>query len=151
MTERVPAPDALFRSRQSDIALRDLYRDQPVVLAFVAEAGTPLCTSILKLLADSNEDIEAMGAQVVAVSAEPIETLWPAVTRHNLPFAVFHDPDMAATRSFEVADEPAKRSIRSIFVIDTDGTLLHANRWFNPSNVDQLLAVIESLSTSQSQ
>lgn len=150
MTDQEQAPEAVFRSRGGEVSLRNLHRDQPVVLAFVAEAATPLCTSILKLLADSYEDIASLGATIIGVSSEPEETLWRAVDRHNLPFPLMHDPDMEATRSFAVADEPAGRSIRSIFVIDTNGRILHANRWFNPSNVDQLLAVIESLNTSQS-
>ena len=149
MTERVQAPQVVFRSRETDVPLKDLHQHQPVVVAFVAEAGTPLCSSILKLLSDSYEDITALGATVVAVSSEPAETLWRAADRHNLPFPVLHDPDMKATRAFEVADEPAKRSIRSIFVIDSDGALLHTNRGFNPSNVDQILAVIDALNTSQ--
>lgn len=75
------APDFRLPSTDGEIALADLLapvrglaRGDRVVLAFYAEDATPSCQTQLAMLKDAHEMLREFGAQVVAVSADSLES-----------------------------------------------------------------------------
>ena len=90
--------------------------------------------------------MRTLGAQVVAISVDGLDSHREAEERlGGLPFPLGSDITLEASRLYGVLDEAGKRSHRAVFVIDTDGTLLHCNTWYQPANPSQLLEVFIAL------
>ena len=141
-----PAPDFTLPSTQGDISLRDLTAEKKVVLAFYYEDATPLCSSEVATLKEDYDLIRELGAVVVAVSADSLASHEAFAQRlGGFPFPLASDSDLLATRLYDVLDDTGKRSRRAIFVIDREGTILHAIGWYQPGNVTQYEEVFRAL------
>lgn len=140
------APDFSLPSTAGDVSLSELTARSKVLLAFYTEDNTPLCTSELSVFKEDFEIIEALGARVVAVSADNIVEHTDFAERlGGLPFPLASDPHLEVANLYGVADEDAKRSRRAVFVIDRGGEVLHAEPWFQPGNPTQYEAIFKAL------
>jgi len=141
-----PAPDFTLPSTQGAISLHNLTAEKKVVLAFYSEDATPLCSSEVATLKEDYDLLRDLGAEVVAVSADSLDSHEAFARRlGGFPFPLASDSDLAATRLYDVADETGKRSRRAVFVIDRGGTVLHAIGWYQPGNVTQYEEVFRAL------
>jgi peroxiredoxin len=141
-----PAPDFTLPSTQGDVSLHDLTVQKKVVLAFYFEDATPLCSSEVATLKADYDLIRDLGAEVVAVSVDSLDSHAAFARRlGGFPFPLVSDSDLLATRLYDVLDETGKRSRRAIFVIDRGGTVLHAIGWYQPGNVTQYEEVLHAL------
>ncbi|MFN8533513.1 MAG: redoxin domain-containing protein [Dehalococcoidia bacterium] len=140
------APDFRLPSTAGEVAGSDLWRDGKLVLTFYTEDGTPACQAQVLTLAEDLPMLAELGAQVVAISADPIEShVRFAEGIGGAPYPLASDPDLSAARAYGVADEEQKRSRRAVFVVDQGGTILHANPWFSAASPEQRLAILEAL------
>jgi peroxiredoxin Q/BCP len=140
------APDFLLPSTGGDLRLSDYWGRGKLILAFYTEDNTPLCASQLSTLRDDYDVVKEQGADIVAVSADSIESHTDFAERSGgLPFALASDTSLEAARAYGVAGEDEKRSLRAVFVIDHGGTILHAERWFQPGNTGQYEAIFRAL------
>ena len=141
-----PAPDFTLPSTQGDISLHDLTAQKKVVLAFYSEDATPLCSGEVATLKEDYDLIRDLGAEVVAVSADSLDSHETFARRlGGFPFPLASDSDLLAARLYDVLDETGKRSRRAVFVIDRGGTILHAIGWYQPGNVNQYEEVFRAL------
>ncbi len=141
-----PAPDFTLPSTQGDISLHDLTAEKKVVLAFYSEDDTPLCSGEVATLKEDYDLIRELGALVVAVSVDSLASHEAFARRlGGFPFPLASDSDLVATRLYDVLDDTGKRSRRAVFVIDRDGTILHAIGWYQPGNVTQYEEVFRAL------
>jgi peroxiredoxin Q/BCP len=151
MTDLAPgskAPPFRLPSTQRDVSLDDLLLGgRRLVLAFFFEAGTPTCESEVALLRDSFDTLAELQANVLAVSADGLDTLAAFVERlGGLPFPLASDTSLETARAYGVIDEgDPRRSRRAAFVIDADGTLLLALPHFQPANLSQVEAIFTAL------
>jgi peroxiredoxin len=142
------APDFALTSTDGEISLTALLsRGDRVVLAFYREDGTPSCQTEVSVLKDSRDMLRALGATVVAVSADTLESHHAFAERiGGVPFPLASDVDLAAARAFGVVDEAdPRRSRRAVFVIDRDGTVLLALAPFQPGNLAHVEAIFNAL------
>jgi peroxiredoxin len=140
------APDLALTTTAGSLQLSDLWGKRKVVLAFYTEDNTPLCATQVSMLRDDYGLVGELGAEVVAVSADAIDSHTDFIARvGGLPFALAADDALEAARAYDVIDEAGKRSRRAVFVIDRDGTILHAERWFQPGNPAQYEAIFRAL------
>jgi peroxiredoxin Q/BCP len=140
------APDFDLPSTLGQMRLRDLVAASKVVLAFYNEDSTPLCTNQIAMLREDHHITQELGATVLGVSADTLDSHGQFVERlGGLPFALASDTDLEVARMYEVVDDDGKRSRRAVFVIDRGGTILHAERWFQPGNSAQYEAVFRAL------
>ena len=117
-----------------------------MVLAFYTEDNTPLCSNEIAMLRDDYEMVRELGAEVVAVSADGVESHRDFAERlGGVPFALVSDEALEAARAYGVVDDAGKRSRRAVFVIDRGGVILHAEPWFQPGNPTQYEAVFRAL------
>lgn len=141
-----PAPDFALPSTQGPLKLSDLAADKKVLLAFYFEDNSPLCSSQIAVLKEDYEILQQLGAQVIGVSADSLESHQDFEQRlGGLPFPLASDEKLEATRLYDVMDESGKRSRRAIFVIDKGGTILHAVPWFQPGNPTQYEEIFQAL------
>ncbi len=140
------APDFTLPSTSGDVRLSDLWDRGKVVLAFYTEDNTPLCSNEVAMLRDDCDIIRELGAEVVAVSADSLESHADFESRiSGVPFPLLSDSGLEAARAYGVVDDAGKRSRRAAFVIDTGGRVLHAEPWFQPGNPGQYEAIFRAL------
>src|SRR5262249_33895106 len=95
---------------------------------------------------DDYETLRALGASVLAVSVDDLESHRRFAERvEGLPFPLASDADLAVTRAYDVVDpDDSQRSQRAVFVVGTDGVILDAIAPYQ--NVpDQFAAVFRAL------
>ncbi len=140
------APGFTLPTTAGDISLANLSSRGKVVLAFYTEDATPLCSTQLSMLKDDYDTIRELGASVLAVSADSLDSHRLFAERiGGAPFPLASDEDLAAARLYGVADEEAKRAQRAMFVIDEAGIVAHAEPWFQPGNPTQYEAIFRAL------
>ena len=140
------APRFTLPTTAGELSLDDLTARGKVVLAFYTEDATPLCSSQLAMLKDDYDAVRELGASVLAVSADSLDSHRQFAERlGGLPFPLASDEDLAVARLYDVADEEAKRSRRAAFVLDEKGVITHAEPWFQPGNSAQFEAIFRAL------
>jgi thioredoxin-dependent peroxiredoxin len=140
------APDLTLPSTSGEVRLSDLTNYSKLVLAFYYEDATPTCTNELSMLRDDYAMVRELGAQVLAVSADPLESHKAFAERlGGVPFPLASDEQLEAAKAFDVVDDAGKRSRRAVFVIDHGGKILHAEGWFQPGNPAQYEAIFRAL------
>jgi peroxiredoxin Q/BCP len=140
------APDFTLPSTAGLLRLSDLWLDRRVVLAFYTEDGTPGCSQELRQLMAEYETIRAAGAEVVAVSADSLESHQAfCAALGGCPFPLVSDPELVAARLYDVVGEDGKRSRRAVFVIDRGGRIIHQIPWYQPESAAQFLEIFEAL------
>lgn len=116
------------------------------MLAFYIEDGTPGCSQELRQLMAEYETIRAAGAEVVAVSADSLESHQAfCAALGGCPFPLVSDPELVAARLYDVVGEDGKRSRRAVFVIDRGGRIIHQIPWYQPESAAQFLEIFEAL------
>ncbi len=82
----------------------------------------------------------------MAVSADDQESHRVLESRlGTFPFPLASDPSLETVKLYCTLSDDGKRSNRAVFVIDTDGTVIHSIPWFQPGNPSQLLEVFTAL------
>lgn len=105
--------------------LSDLLVHGPVVLFFYPAAMTYGCTKESCHFRDLKAEFEALGAQRVGISADPVDKQRAFSDKHGFDYPLLSDVHRTVAEQFGV-----KRSLgvlglkRSTFVIDTDSTVL---------------------------
>jgi len=90
-----------------EIALSRLLRHGPVVLVFFRFAGCPACNIALPYYqAHLRPQLQALGAELVALSPQIPERLIEIKTRHGLDFPVLTDAESLLAETFGIAFEP---------------------------------------------
>ena len=127
-----PAPDfTLLDQNEREVTLSAL-RGGGVVLFFYPEAMTPGCTTEACDFRDSLAPLQAAGYTVLGISRDAPEKLRRFRERDALTYDLLSDPDHAVHDAYGAWGEKTNYGktvqgvLRSTFVIDADGTLVHA-------------------------
>ena len=141
------APDFTLPSADGDISLGAIVADgRSVVVVFYIEDGTPGCSQMLGALQAEYETIRQLDADVVAISADTVASHRAFSARlGGCPFPLASDADMRVAAAYGALAGDGKSMVRAVFVVDTDGRIIHANTWFQPSNSAQFLAIFQAL------
>jgi peroxiredoxin Q/BCP len=141
------APDFTLPSTDGEVRLSDRLRDGRVLLAFYFEDATPACSTAIRALKDAHETLRELGAQIVAVSADSVESHRAFAERlDGVPFPLVSDAELRAARAFDaVAKDDPRRSRRALFVIEQDGTIAYAANPFSPNSLPQLEEAFRAL------
>lgn len=103
-----PAPDFTVQAAQGgkdfDFALADTLKKGPVVLYFYPKSFTSVCTVEAHEFAEAMEEFAAMGASVIGVSGDKIETQREFSTKEcRDKFPVGADPDFKVIKAYDAA------------------------------------------------
>ncbi|MDQ7040208.1 MAG: peroxiredoxin [Rhodothermus sp.] len=132
-----PAPD--FEAKATGgktIRLSDL-RGQWVVLYFYPKAFTPGCTTEACTLRDAYEKIRALGAVILGVSLDNLETQERFKAKYNLPFDLISDQDKKIARAYDVLGMGGLYAKRVTFLIDPEGRIAHIFEKVDPARHDR--------------
>jgi thioredoxin-dependent peroxiredoxin len=100
----------------------------------------------LASLKEAYSEIAARGGVVLGVSADSLRSheLF-AAKLGGLPFPLASDGDLETIRAYGVLNDRGTGARRAIFVVDRDGTIVHANPAYKVSDSRHLAAVLDAL------
>lgn len=122
------------------------YRGQPVVLVFYPGDNSPVCTIQLNSYSADIARFHGLGAEVLAISPQDVESHEQFTAVHQFPFPLLSDSDRSTGRAYGVLG-PVGFYRRCVFVVDAEGVIRYAHRasaglTFRRS--DELVAAIEA-------
>jgi peroxiredoxin Q/BCP len=124
------APDftaqASIGGKEFQFKLSEALKKGPVVLYFYPAAFTPGCTVEAHNFADATDDFAKLGATVIGVSHDSIETLDKfSTTECRSKFAVAADTDQSITKAYDsVLQRKPEYADRTSYVIAPDGKII---------------------------
>lgn len=127
LTVGAPAPDFTLKDGNGDDWRLSNHRGKVVVLLFYPGDETPICTSQMCSVRDRWADYLATGAEVVGISSDSIESHRKFAAHHNLPLRLLSDSDGTAANLYGARSLIPGKVARSVFVIDAQGILRHAD------------------------
>lgn len=144
-----PAPD--FTTADADGVMRSLadYRGKWVVLYFYPKDDTPGCTIEACSLRDARDDIAALGAEVIGVSADDGTSHDKFKAKHNLNFTLLSDPDLTMIHAYGAWGPKQfgrEGILRRTFIISPDGQVLKVYGRVTPlGHGDQVVTELKKL------
>jgi peroxiredoxin Q/BCP len=120
------AAEATLAGKAFHFDLAEALKKGPVVLYFYPAAFTPGCTIEAHLFAESMPDFEKLGATVIGMSHDDVDTLAKfSVSECRSKFAVAADPKLEVATKYDalLTAHPGYAS-RTSYVIAPDGTIL---------------------------
>jgi len=119
-----PAPE--FEGPTADgskLGLKNFVGKKNVVLYFYPKDDTPGCTKEACSFRDNIGPIRKMGAEVVGVSLDSINSHEKFTTKYNLPFPLISDKEKRIAHSFGVLKDTGTSTSRVTFIIDKSGKI----------------------------
>ena len=132
IAEGSPAPDFSLADKDGKSHSLSDYRGSKVILYFYPAASTPGCTTQACDFRDNMGTLQAAGYVVLGVSKDKLPALQKFAQNENLSFPLLSDEDLSVHHSYGAYGEKSMYGktvmgvIRSTFVIDEDGIVLHA-------------------------
>jgi peroxiredoxin len=98
-----------------------------VVLVFYPGDDTPVCTKQLHTYTDDLGRFDELGAQVLGISSQSVESHLAFAAKAGIGFPLLADPDKVVAAAYGTLG-PLGFPRRSVFVIDGDGVIRYAHR-----------------------
>ncbi|MGB1699676.1 MAG: peroxiredoxin family protein [Nannocystaceae bacterium] len=137
----------LASTTDADLSLEELRGDGPKFVVFYRGDWCPICRKQLRGLDARRSELQARGADVIAISVDDLETSAGLVDRLDLSFPLLSDTELTTVRSFGVEDTPNEISKPAAFLVDTDGTILFAKVGESAkdrADLDQVLQILDA-------
>lgn len=142
------APDfstqATLAGQPFSFSLAEALKKGPVVLYFYPAAFTHGCTIEAHEFAEATDKFASMGATVIGVSHDSIDTLNKfSVSECRNKFAVASDADKRISKAYDANLFATPYASRTSYVIAPDGTILYEYTALNPDqHVENTMAAV---------
>lgn len=145
------APDfTLPGTGERDYSLSE-FRGRPVLLVFYPGDNTPVCTTQLNEYSNDVEQFDGLGAQVLAVSPQSVESHEKfSCKQGGFKFPLLADEDKSVGHAYGIVG-PLGFYKRSVFVVDGDGVLRYVHRsahGLNFKHTDELVRAVKEAAGS---
>lgn len=147
------APDFTLQATQGGnvftFSLIGALKKGPVVLYFYPAAFTKGCTIEAHEFADAIDQYQALGATVVGVSHDPLDTLQKfSVSECRSKFAVAADTNQEVEKAYDaILPQHPQYANRTSYVIAPDGTVVYTYTSLDPSlHVQNTLTALKAWS-----
>jgi thioredoxin-dependent peroxiredoxin len=141
------APDfTLPATGGTPVSLSD-YAGKIVVLVFYPGDDTPVCTRQLNSYNDDLGQFDDIGAHVLAISAQDVDSHERFADKHGFRFPLLADTDKLVAAAYGTLG-PLGFPRRSVFVVDRTGTIRYAHRaiaGLTFRSVDELVRAVNSI------
>lgn len=117
------------------------------MLYFFPASFTYGCTRETVRFRDATNELAALGADIVGVSPDPLDTQCKFAGHYQATFPIVSDPELSIARSYQVLFPIVSRVKRMTFVIDPEGCIaarFHHELLFE-KHVDDAIAYIKSV------
>ena len=120
------APDfELADSTGTVLHLGSLRNKKAVVVYFYPKDNTSICTAEACAFRDAYEDFKELGAEVIGISSDSIDSHADFAARHRLPFILLSDPNGKVRKSFGVPKTMGLLPGRVTYVINRKGRIVY--------------------------
>jgi peroxiredoxin Q/BCP len=122
------------------------FRGQPVVLVFYPGDHTPVCTKQLNNYTENIGQFDELGAQVLAISPQSVESHEGFSAKYGFKFPLLADTDKSVAALYGTLG-PLGYPRRSVFVVDGEGVVRYAHRaiaGLTYRSTDELVRAVES-------
>ena len=140
-----PAPDFTAPVTSGKTIRLSDFHGRKVVLYFYPEDDTPGCTLESCGFRDIYQKIKDLGAEVLGVSVDDVESHKRFTKKFNLPFPLVADLDKKITQTYGVLSEKSAKARRVTYLIDERGFV---KKIFDPVKAAEHPAEILSALTS---
>ena len=143
--------EATLAGRPFTFELAAALKSGPVVLYFYPAAFTSGCTVEAHEFAEATEKFKALGATVIGVSHDAIDTLNKfSVSECRNKFAVASDADLKIAKAYDSQLLFTSYSNRTSYVITPDNKILYAYSAMNPDkHVQNTMAAVAKWRSEQ--
>ena len=117
------APDFELDGTEGRFRLSD-HRGERGVLLFYSGDFTPVCTKQFCSYAERADDMSSLGATVVGISAQDVDSHTKFVSENGIPVPLLADPDKKVAKSFG-ASVPVVGTRRAVVIVDEDGKIAY--------------------------
>jgi peroxiredoxin Q/BCP len=127
------------------ISLSD-YRGKFLVLYFYPKSFTLFCTKETVAFRDASTELRALGAEVIGISPDPLQTQCKFAEHYQTSFPIVADPEGTIAREYGVMFNVLPRIKRVSFIIDPEGNIAarfhHELLWYK--HIDDALEFLRS-------
>ena len=116
------APD--FNGPTSDgsqLGLKDFVGKKNVVLYFYPKDDTPGCTKEATSFRDNLQSIRNLGAEIIGVSTDSVQSHGRFASKYELPFPLISDQEKRIAKAYGVLRDIGLSTNRVTFIINTKG------------------------------
>ncbi|MDQ3352824.1 MAG: peroxiredoxin [Actinomycetota bacterium] len=141
------APDFELPGTNGERLSLSQFAGKPVVLVFYPGDDTPVCTRQLTSYNDELNRFDGLGATVLGISPQDIDSHERFAAKHGFSFPLLADTDKAVASLYGTLG-PLGFTRRSVFIVDGDGVIRYAHRaiaGLTYRSVDELVGILESL------
>lgn len=145
------APEFELPDQQGHLHSLEDYKNQWVVLYFYPKDETPGCTTQACEFRDNIFSFRKLGAQILGVSLDDVDSHKAFAENHNLPFPLLADTDGEISTRYGVKTRMFGMTVakRQTFIIAPDGTVVKHYDDVDPdAHSAEVLADLESLGAS---
>ncbi|MBI2083378.1 MAG: peroxiredoxin [Deltaproteobacteria bacterium] len=119
-------PDFELKNQEGrKIRLADFKGRSAVVLFFYPKDETPGCTKEACTFRDAYEEFKGIGAEVIGVSSDSVDSHKNFASKYRLPFILLSDEGGKVRKLFGVSSTLGFLPGRVTYVIDPDGIVRH--------------------------
>jgi peroxiredoxin Q/BCP len=143
-----PAPDfTLLAATGEPVSLSQFKGRSEVVLFFYPKDQSLVCTVEACYFRDSFDALQSAGAEVIGISADPVESHRRFAERNRLPFRLLSDPDGSVRARYGVPRTLGVIPGRVTYLIDSQGIVRHiVSSQFQPGrHVTEMLSVLKQI------
>ena len=138
-----PAPDFELQGTDGRFRLSE-HRGERVVLLFYPGDETPVCTRQFCSYRDNPEQLAALDATVVGISAQALDSHQAFIANHSLTVPLLADEGGEVAKAYGAWRGPL-RTKRAVVIVDEHGIILHRHDHLlgvDFQTVDQLAAAL---------
>ena len=117
------APDFTLPGTEGTFTLSE-HRGERVILLFYPGDNTPVCTRQFCSYRDDPETLDDLGALVVGVSSQDLDSHEMFTAKHGLNVPLLADTDSAVAKSYG-AHQRLRGTRRSVVIVDEEGIVRH--------------------------
>ncbi|MGQ9510724.1 MAG: thioredoxin-dependent thiol peroxidase [Thermaceae bacterium] len=146
------APDFSLPDQDGRVHRLSDYRGRWVVLYFYPKDDTPGCTVEARGFRDEKGRLEELGAVVLGVSADGVESHKAFAEKHRLNFPLLADPNREAIRAYgawgkkKLYGKEYEGVLRQTFLIDPEGRIAKVWRKVKPEgHAEEVARALEVL------
>ena len=125
---------------------QDYIGKQPLVIYFYPKDETRVCTEQACSFRDNYEEFKELGAEIIGVSADSVQSHLKFKSKFNLPFILLSDNDKKLRKLFEVENDFLIIPGRQTFVVNKEGELvLIFNSMSGKIHIEKALKIVRKL------
>ena len=142
------APDFTLPSQMGDnVTLSEYFGKKNTVLYFYPKDESPGCTREACKFRDRYEVFTSLGAEVLGISSDSLESHKSFATHHGLPFILLSDEDNKVRELYGVSSTMGIIPGRVTYIIDKKGVVRHIfSSQFQPEkHIEEALKILKEL------